>query len=123
LQTGSGTVDPYGGVALGYARQRWGTDWDAPYRLNPLTVQNFSPGSELRLDGHFELKLYPWPFPAEGLPRLVTLSIESNYYQDLRDHANGLVLVNSGSKVLRQNALLQYSALRWEVSAGVCSCR
>jgi hypothetical protein len=119
LQFGSGTVDPYVGIAAGINAKRWTTNWDATYRLNPLTSTNFSPGSELRLDGQAELKIWPITMPNEGLPHLVNLSIESNYYLNRKDHLNGVLSNNSGGKLFRESALLQLSSLRWQVGGGI----
>jgi len=119
LQFGSGTVDPYVGVAAGFSAKRWTTSWDATYRLNPLTSTNFSPGSELRLDGQAELKIWPITMPGEGLPHLVNLSFESNYYLNRKDHLNGVLSNNSGGKLFRESALLQLSSLRWQVGGGI----
>lgn len=119
LQSGSGTVDPYAGVAAGISAKRWTVAGDMTYRLNPLTRSNFSPGSELRLDGQAELKIWPIRMPGEGLPHLVNLSFESNCYLTRRDYLNGVRSANSGGKVLRESVLLQLSSLRWQVGGGI----
>ncbi|MDQ1471641.1 MAG: hypothetical protein QOJ99_3121 [Bryobacterales bacterium] len=119
LQFGSGTVDPYVGVAAGISAKRWTTNWDATYRLNPLTSANFSAGSELRLDGQAELKIWPITMPDQGLPHLVNLSLESNYYVNRKDHLNGVLSANSGGRIFRESALLQLSSLRWQVGGGI----
>jgi hypothetical protein len=119
LQFGSGTVDPYVGIATGFSAKRWTTNFDATYRLNPLTSNNFSAGSELRLDGQAELKIWPITMPGEGLPHLVNLSLESNYYLNRKDHLNGVLSANSGGQIFRESALLQLSSLRWQVGGGI----
>lgn len=119
LQLGSGTVDPYAGVSMGFTGKRWNAAADTTYRLNPLTSSHFSPGSELRVDGNIECKLAPLPMPEEGLPRLLNLSIESNYYINRRDFLNGVKSANSGGKSFRETATLQLSSLRWQVGGGV----
>ena len=119
LQTGSGTVDPYGGIAVGFSSKRWSANGDATYRLNPVTSTDFTSGSELRLDGQWELKVKPIKVPEEGLPHQMNLSLESNYYKNRRDHLNGTLSANSGGQVFRESALLQFSSLRWQVGGGI----
>ncbi len=119
LQTGSGTFDPYVGVALGLQYHRVSANADATYRYNPLSASNFSLGSEMRFDGHFEYKFWPFHMPAEGLPHVANISVESNYFRDSRDHFNGIVSPNSGGRIFRESATLQLSSLRWQVGGGV----
>jgi hypothetical protein len=119
LQTGSGTVDAYGGISAGLQYHRFSANADATYRYNPLTTTNFSLGSELRLDGQVEYKFWPFRMPAEGLPHVANFSLESNYYADRMDHWNGVVSPNSGGRIFRESAILQLSSLRWQVGAGV----
>ncbi len=119
LQTGSGTFDPYAGVAVGLQYHRISGNADVTYRYNPVASTNFSLGSELRVDSHFEYKFWPFKMPAEGLPRSANISLESNYYRDSRDHLNGVVSPNSGGRIFRESASLQLSSLRWQVGGGV----
>lgn len=119
LQTGSGTADPYFGIAAGWNAKRFTTNFDVTYRLNPLTGTNFSPGSELRADGQAEVKFWPIRMPEEGLPLTANLSLESNYYVNAKDHLAGTISPNSGGKVFRESAILQLSSLRWQVGGGI----
>jgi hypothetical protein len=57
--------------------------------------------------------------PCEGLPHLVNLSLESNYYVNRKDHLNGVLSANSGGRIFRESALLQLSSLRWQVGGGI----
>ena len=98
LQTGSGTLDPYFGVTMGYNNVRWGMALDSTYRTNPVTRYGISPGDQYRGDAQFEYKLYPFHMPEEGLPKLLLLSVESNYVHDGKDHLNGVVPANSGGR-------------------------
>ncbi len=118
LQTGSGTLDPYFGVTMGYNNVRWGMALDSTYRENPATNQGISPGSEYRADAQFEYKLYPFHMPEEGLPKLLVLSIESNYVHDAEDRVNGTLSANSGGNILKQDAILEISTLHWQVGMG-----
>lgn len=118
LQTGSGTLDPYFGVTMGYNKVRWGMALDSTYRKNPVTNVGISPGDQYRSDAQFEYKLYPLQMPDEGLPKLLVLSIESNYVHDGKDHVNGALSANSGGNILRQDAILEISTLHWQVGLG-----
>jgi hypothetical protein len=118
LQTGSGTVDPYFGITMGYNSVRWGMALDSTYRKNPVTEHGISPGDQYRADGQVEYKVLPWRMPEEGLPKLLVLSIESNYTHDGRDRLNGAISPNSGGNTLRQDAILEISTLHWQIGLG-----
>lgn len=118
LQTGSGTVDPYFGLATGFNNLRIGMAADSTYRYNPVTNTGLSPGSQFRADAQFEVKLYPVNMPKEGLPKLVVFSVESNYVQDSKDHVRRVVSLNSGGRIVRQDAVLELSTLHWQIGLG-----
>lgn len=118
LQTGSGTMDPYFGVTMGYNTVRWGMALDSTYRKNPVANQGISPGDQYRSDAQVEYKVYPLHMPEEGLPKLVVLSLESNYAHDRKDHVNGLTSINSGGNTLKQDAIVEISTLHWQVGMG-----
>jgi hypothetical protein len=118
LQTGSGTVDPYFGVTTGYNNPRWGMAADTTYRRNATTNQGISPGSELRSDAQFELRVIPLHLPEEGNPKVLWLSIEANYVQDLRSDVNGVPVASSGGKSLKQDVILEWTTLHWQLGVG-----
>jgi hypothetical protein len=118
LQTGSGTVDPYFGVTMGYNNSRWGMAADTTYRRNATSDQGISPGSELRSDAQFELRVIPLHLPEEGNPKVLWLSIESNYVQDLRSDVNGIPAASSGGKSLNQDVTLEWTTLHWQLGVG-----
>ncbi len=118
LQTGSGTVDPYVGLAIGYNSDQWGMSADTTYRVNPVTRAGISPGSELRSDAQVETRLFPRTLPEEGLPALVELSLEANYTQDGASHVDGVLAPLSASQTLKQDLVLEYGTLRWQLGVG-----
>lgn len=118
LQTGSGTVDPYLGVTFGYNNADWGLAADTTYRDNTATSQGVSPGNELRADAQFEYRLFPLELPEEGLPSELVLSIESNYVQDDGAYVNGIPSANSGGRVFKQDAILEWATLHWQLGLG-----
>ena len=118
LQTGSGTLDPYFGITLGYNTTRWGGAADSTFRVNPETVRGISPGDEYRADAQVEFRLLPWRLPEEGLPKLLVLSIESNYVHDARARTNGVLSTGSGGDVFKQDAILEFTTLHWQLGFG-----
>ncbi len=118
LQTGSGTVDPYFGVTMGYNNALWGMAMDSTYRKNPLTGLGISPGDEYRADAQVEYRILPLRMPEEGLPKLLVLSIESNYVHDSADRLNGALSPASGGDLLKQDAILEFTTLRWQFGIG-----
>jgi hypothetical protein len=118
LQTGSGSLDPYVGVTMGYNTMRWGMALDSTFRKNPATSRGLSPGDQYRADAQFEYKLYPFHMPEEGLPKLLVLSLESNYVHDWKDRVDGVLSPNSGGDTLKQDLILEISTLHWQVGMG-----
>lgn len=118
LQTGSGTIGPYMGVTMGYNNPRWGLAADTTYRHNPMTNQGVSPGSELRSDAQFELRLLPMHLPEQGNPKVLWLSVETNYVQDVRSGVNGVPVASSGGKFLKQDVTLEWTTLHWQLGVG-----
>jgi hypothetical protein len=118
LQTGSGTVDPYFGVTMGFNSTSWGWAADTTYRANPVASQGISPGSELRSDGQIEIWLYPRHLPEEGLPKTVVLSYEMNYMKDSDSYIDGTLAPLSTGTVLKHDLFLELGTLRWQIGVG-----
>lgn len=119
LQTGSGSVDPYGGVAVGWNGMKYGLAGDSTFRHNPVTPAGSSPGDEFRADAEEEARLYPIHSPQEGLPSEIWLSLEQNFKQDSRSSLNGLASAGTGGKSFFQDAVLEYATLHYELGAGI----
>ena len=120
LQAGTGTVDPYAGVTMGYDNSFFGAAYDATYRHNPAAASGFTPGDLFDTDGQMEFRLIPLPFhlPDEGLPRELVLSVESNYQDEGSSHINGISTSGTANKTFRQDAFLECATLHWEIGAG-----
>ncbi len=103
---------------MGYNTVRWGMALDSTYRANPAAKQGIAPGNQYRSDAQVEYKLYPIHMPEEGLPKLLVLSIESNYVHEAKDRVDGALSVNSGGNTLKQDAVLEISTLHWQVGMG-----
>ena len=119
LQTGSGTFDPYLGVAAGYNGSRYGGAWDATYRWNPSAAHGISPGDVVRTDGEFEMRLLPVHLPNEGLPKELWIALETNLIKNQGGKINGVMNPNSGGLTWNGAATLQLPTLHWELGMGV----
>ena len=119
MQTGSGSVAPYGGVAFGWNGPAYGLAADSTFLHNPITNTGISPGDQFRVDGQGELRLYPLTLPEIGLPRELWISIEENYYHNSLSHINGQVLPGSGGVSFYQDAVLEFATLHYEIGAGI----
>ncbi len=119
LQTGSGSVDPYGGLALGWNNAVCGFAADSTFRHNPIGRTGVSPGDQFRADGQGEVRLHPLKLPEYGLPHELWLSIEENYQHNSLTHSEGIVSSGSGGSSFYQDAILEYATLHYEVGAGV----
>ncbi len=118
LQTGSGTVDPYVGVTTGYNCPNWGWAADATYRYNPVAGVGIGPGGEFRADGQIEGRIYPLHDPEEGLPKVVVVTLETNYFQDSSAHLNGAPVPLSASHILKEDLFFEWSSLHWQIGIG-----
>ncbi len=119
LQTGSGTVAPYGGIALGWNDATYGIAADSTFRHNPITHTGISPGDQFRVDAQGEVRLYPLTLPEYGLPHELWLSVEENYLHNSRSHEGGLVTAGSGGTNFYQDAVFEYATLHYEIAAGI----
>lgn len=119
IQTGSGSVAPYGGVAFGWNGPAYGLAADSTFRHNPITSTGISPGDQFRVDGQAELRLYPLTLPEIGLPKELWISIEENYQHNSLSHINGQVSPGSGGLSFYQDAVLEFATLHYEIGAGI----
>jgi hypothetical protein len=119
IQTGAGTIAPYGGVAFGWNGPMYGLAADSTFRHNPITHMGIAPGDQFRVDGQSELRLYPLTLPEIGLPKELWLSIEENYQHDSLSHIAGQVAPGSGGSSFDEDAVFEYATLRYEIGAGI----
>jgi hypothetical protein len=118
LQTGSGAVAPYGGIAMGFNTRRYGVAADTTFRHNPITHSGISPGDAFRADAQGEIRLHPFHLPKDGLPNELWLSVEENYRHISLSHQDGAVLGQSGTETFDQDAVFEYATLHYEVGLG-----
>lgn len=119
LQTGSGAVSPYGGIAMGWNGTAYGFAADSTFRHNPITASGISPGDKFRADGQGELRLTPLKLPKYGLPKELWISIEENYEHDSLTHIERQIVAGSSGESFYQDAILEYATLHYEIAAGL----
>ncbi len=119
MQTGSGSVAPYGGVAFGWNGPAYGLAADSTFLHNPITNTGINPGDQFRADAQGEMRLYPRTLPEIGLPKELWVSIEENYYHNALSHISGQVLPGSGGQSFYQDTVLEFATLHYEIGAGI----
>ncbi len=119
IQTGSGSMAPYGGVAFGCNGPKYGMAADSTFRHNPVTDVGETPGDQFRADGQSELRLYPHTLPELGLPKELWLSVEENYQHDSLTHLAGRITPDSSKSSFDVDAIVEYATLHYEIGAGM----
>lgn len=117
LQNGSGSLDPYFGLAESFYTMRYGISWDATYRYNPSASPGFALGDEARTDFQFEHLLYPWDIRSELPAHELWGTVETNLIWDQRNRVDGAIDNQSGGVSWLIDAGLEWAALDWEVGA------
>lgn len=113
LQTGSGSVDPFGGVIATYQTLDYEVDAQISYKAN-TEANNFEFGNEFRLDASLQYRLWPREL-GEGVPAFLYGVIETNLVHRDKNEINGLDDPNSGGTMLFLSPGLQYVTKRWVI--------
>jgi hypothetical protein len=117
LQLGSGSWDPFAGLAITYQTLDYEIDLSASYKAN-TAANGFEFGDEARLDASLQYRLWPRQLGG-GVPGFLYGVLESNLiYQDNNKIA-GVRDVNSGGTTLYIAPGLQYVTRRWVLEAVV----
>lgn len=119
LQTSSGAISPYAGLAAGWNSARYGFAADTTFRHNQITQSGINPGDQFRADGQTEIMLHPITVPRYGLPKELWISIEENFQHNSRSHIYGAISPNSGGIEFDEDAVLEYATLHYEVGSGI----
>jgi len=107
LQPGSGSWDPFLGVALTRQTLDWEFDAAARYRFN-TEASGFTFGDETRADASFQYRIFPWTLESGGVPAFVYAVLESNLIWNARNRALGIAAPNSGGLTWNLAPGLQY---------------
>jgi hypothetical protein len=115
LQLGSGSWDPFVGVAVTYQTLGFEIDVSASYKAN-TAANGFEFGDEARLDTSLQYRLWPRELGG-GVPGFLYGVLEGNLiYQD-NNKIGGVTDANSGGTTLYIAPGLQYVTKRWVLEA------
>jgi len=107
LQPGSGSWDPFLGVALTRQTLDWEFDAAARYRFN-TQASGFTFGDEARADASFQYRVFPRTLESGGVPAFVYVVLESNLIWNGKNRSMGVTDANSGGLTWNLAPGLQY---------------
>ncbi|MBI2981910.1 MAG: hypothetical protein HYY44_06420 [Deltaproteobacteria bacterium] len=103
----SGSVDvPLGFVAT-FQSHRQEVDLDLSYKMN-TEGSGVDHGDDFIYNVAYQLRVFPWYLPEEGVPNQLNTVLELNGRFTQRDEAAGLSLANTGGNILFLSPGLQY---------------
>jgi len=118
LQSGSGSWDPFAGIAITRQTLGWEFDTAASYRLN-TKASGFEFGDEARLDASFQYRILPRSLDDIGVPAFVYAVLESNLVWTGKNKLAGATDFNSGGTTWNLVPGLQYVTRRYVLETAV----
>ncbi|GAV20676.1 hypothetical protein MMIC_P1648 [Mariprofundus micogutta] len=118
LQSGSGSWDPFAGIAITRQTLDWEFDTAVSYRVN-TNASDFEFGDEARLDASFQYRVLPRSLDTEGVPAFVYAVLESNLVWNGKDRLAGATDFNSGGTTWNLVPGLQYVTGRYVLETAV----
>lgn len=115
LQLGSGSWDPFAGLAATYQALGYQVDAQVAYKAN-TEANDFEFGDALRLDASVQYRLWPREL-GTGVPGFLYAGLEANYLHQGRNRAAGVDDPDSGGETLFISPGLQYVTKRWVLEA------
>lgn len=117
LQPGSGSWDPFLGVALTRQTLDWEFDAAARYRFNS-EASGFTFGDEARADTSFQYRVFPRTL-GSGVPAFVYAVLESNLIWNGKNSSLGVTAINSGGLTWNLAPGLQYVTPRFILETAI----
>lgn len=117
IQPGSGSWDPFAGVAMTYQTLDFQIDAQASYTAN-TKADGFEFGDVTRLDGSFQYRLWPKELGG-GVPGFLYGVLETNLIHQENNHSGDIKDTNSGGTRLFLVPGLQYVTKRWIAEAAI----
>jgi len=118
LQPGSGSWDPFAGIAITRQTLDWEFDIAAKYQLN-TEASGFTFGDEARADASFQYRVFPRTLESGGVPAFVYAVLESNLIWNGKNSTMGVSDLNSGGLTWHIAPGLQYVTDRFVLEAAI----
>lgn len=118
LQPGSGSWDPFAGLAITRQTLDWEFDTAASYQMN-TKASGFEFGDEARLDASFQYRVLPRSLANIGVPAFIYTVVESNLSWNGRNSRAGAKDANSGGITWQLTPGLQYVTRRYVLETAV----
>ena len=118
LQPGSGSWDPFAGIAVTRQTLDWEFDMAAKYQLN-TKASGFTFGDEVRADASFQYRIFPRNLEGAGVPAFVYAVLESNLIWNAKNRALGISDSNSGGLTWNVAPGLQYVTNRFVLETAI----
>jgi len=118
LQSGSGSWDPFAGIAITRQTLDWEFDTAASYRLN-TKASGFEFGDEARLDASLQYRVLPRSLDNLGVPAFIYAVLESNLIWNGKNRLAGATDFNSGDTTWNLVPGLQYVTRRYVLETAV----
>ncbi|WP_051937911.1 transporter family protein [Ghiorsea bivora] len=118
LQSGSGSWDPFVGIAITRQTLDWEFDVATSYQAN-TKAYDFKFGDEARLDGSFQYRILPHSLENIGVPSFIYAVLESNLIWNGKNKLAGATNVDSGGTTWNLVPGLQYVTSRYVLETAV----
>ena len=118
LQPGSGSWDPFAGIAITHQTLDWEFDVAAKYQFN-TEASGFTFGDEARADASFQYRVFPRSLESGGVPAFVYVVLESNLIWNGKNSSLGVIDPNSGGLTWNLAPGLQYVTDRFVLETAV----
>jgi len=118
LQPGSGSWDPFAGIAITRQTLDWEFDIAAKYQFN-TRASGFTFGDEARADASFQYRIFPRTLESSGVPAFVYAVLESNLIWNGKNSALGVSDLNSGGLTWNLAPGLQYVTDRFVLETAI----
>lgn len=119
LQNGSGSVDPYLGVAGTWKDLLQEVDFDATYRHDFAASPGFQFGDQARFDASWQFRILPWLMPEKGVPNYLMGVVETNVEWYGRNREAGVINNSTGGLIWFIDPGIYYGTAFWQFGAVV----
>lgn len=119
LQLGSGSFDPFAGVAYTWQTIDHEIDGDLSYKFNTEGANDFKFGDLLKYNIAYQKRVWPFELPEEGLYSQLNLVLELNGQYQERNKLSGVKVPDSGGHIIFLSPGIQYVTERFIAESSV----